>query len=72
VVYLLSDAAAGVTGQAIGIGGDRISIWTHPMVAAETSRPGGWTAEAIAEAFPAELEPHLQPYAPDVPAGANR
>jgi NAD(P)-dependent dehydrogenase (short-subunit alcohol dehydrogenase family) len=72
VVYLLSDAAAGVTGQAIGIGGDRISLWSHPAVAAEASRPGGWTPEAIAEMFPAELAPHLQPYAPDVPAGANR
>jgi hypothetical protein len=72
VVYLLSDAAAGITGQAIGVGGDTISVWSHPTVAAEASRPGGWTPEAIAEAFPGALAPHLQPYAPDVPAGANR
>ena len=72
VVYLLSDAAAGITGQAIGVGGDKISIWSHPAVVAEASRPGGWTAEAIAEAFPAELESHLQPYAPQAPAGAKR
>jgi NAD(P)-dependent dehydrogenase (short-subunit alcohol dehydrogenase family) len=72
VVYLLSDAAAGVTGQAIGIGGDKITLWAHPAVAAEASRPGGWTPEAIAEAFPDELAPHLQEYAPGVPAGANR
>jgi NAD(P)-dependent dehydrogenase (short-subunit alcohol dehydrogenase family) len=71
LVYLLSDAAAGVTGQALGVGGDRISVWTHPTVAAETSREGGWTAEAIAEVFPEQLAPHLQPYAPDVPAEAR-
>ena len=72
LVYLLSDAAAGVTGQALGVGGDRISVWTHPTVAAEASREGGWTAEAIAEAFPERLAPHLQPYGPDVPAEAGR
>ncbi|GAA1301977.1 SDR family NAD(P)-dependent oxidoreductase [Pseudonocardia xinjiangensis] len=71
LVYLLSDAAAGVTGQALGVGGDRISVWTHPTVAAEASREGGWTAEAIAEVFPEQLAPHLQPYAPDVPAEAR-
>ena len=30
VVFLASDAAAGVTGQAIGIGGDRLSLYSHP------------------------------------------
>jgi NAD(P)-dependent dehydrogenase (short-subunit alcohol dehydrogenase family) len=62
VVYLLSDAAADITGQALGMGGDRITVWSHPQVAAEASRPGGWTTEAIAEAFPAQLASHLQPY----------
>jgi len=71
LVYLLSDAAAGITGQALGVGGDRISVWSHPAVAAEASRPGGWTAAAIAEEFPALLAPHLQPYAADVPAAAR-
>jgi NAD(P)-dependent dehydrogenase (short-subunit alcohol dehydrogenase family) len=72
LVYLLSDAAAGVTGQALGIGGDRITVWTHPTVAAEVSCEGGWTAESIAEVFPEQLAPHLQPYTPDVPAEATR
>lgn len=71
LVWLLSDAAAGVTGQALGVGGDRITVWSHPAVAAEASRAGGWTPEAIAEAFPAQLEPHLQPYTADVPAAAR-
>ena len=30
IAYLASDAAAGVTGQAIGIGGDRLQVWSHP------------------------------------------
>ncbi|OLT21826.1 3-oxoacyl-ACP reductase [Pseudonocardia sp. CNS-139] len=72
LVFLLSDAASGVTGQALGVGGDKISVWSHPQVVAEASRPGGWTPEALAEAFPADVAPHLQPYAPEVPAGASR
>lgn len=71
LVHLLSDAAAGVTGQALGVGGDRITVWTHPAVAAQASREGGWTAEAVAEAFATELDKHLQPYTPDVPAAAR-
>lgn len=69
LVYLLSDAAADVTGQALGAGGDRITVWTHPSVAAEASRPGGWSAETVAEAFSARFAGHLQPYAP--PAAAR-
>ena len=30
VVFLASDDAAGITGQAIGIGGDRLALWSHP------------------------------------------
>lgn len=65
LVWLLSDAAAEVTGQALGVGGDKITVWTHPTVAAEASMPGGWAAEAIAKEFPAQLQPHLQAYAPE-------
>ncbi|WP_232665881.1 SDR family oxidoreductase [Pseudonocardia sp. TRM90224] len=71
LVYLLSDAAAGVTGQALGVGGDRISVWSHPTVAAQASRTGGWTAAAIADEFPALLAPHLQPFGADVPTAAR-
>lgn len=71
LVYLLSDAGAGITGQALGVGGDRITVWSHPAVAAEMSREGGWTPETVAEAFGPQLADHLQPYAPDAPAGAR-
>ena len=46
-VWLASDRSAGVTGQCIGIGGDRLSLWSHPAEAAFDLAPGGWTAEEI-------------------------
>lgn len=53
VVFLASAAAEGVTGQAIGIGGDKLVVWSHPQELAAAYRDGGWSAEAIAEAWPA-------------------
>ena len=49
IVYLASDAAKGVTGQAIGIGGDRLALWAHPREKTVAFADGGWSAEAIAE-----------------------
>jgi NAD(P)-dependent dehydrogenase (short-subunit alcohol dehydrogenase family) len=51
VVYLASAASASVTGQAIGIGGDKLSMWTHPTEAAAAYRAGGWSADDIALAW---------------------
>ncbi|GAB3256124.1 SDR family NAD(P)-dependent oxidoreductase [Nocardioides dilutus] len=51
IVYLASDASAEVTGQAIGIGGDRLSLWSHPTEIRSAFRDGGWSADAISEAF---------------------
>jgi 3-oxoacyl-[acyl-carrier protein] reductase len=51
VVYLASDDAAAVTGQCLGIGGDRLALWSHPSEKAVAFRDGGWDADAIAEAF---------------------
>ncbi|SOD98320.1 SDR family oxidoreductase [Blastococcus haudaquaticus] len=49
VAFLASDAAAGITGQAIGIGGDRLALWSHPTeVAVELADGTGWSADAIA------------------------
>jgi NAD(P)-dependent dehydrogenase (short-subunit alcohol dehydrogenase family) len=48
ITFLASDAAAGITGQAIGIGGDRLALWSHPAEKAVAFAEGGWTAEAIA------------------------
>jgi NAD(P)-dependent dehydrogenase (short-subunit alcohol dehydrogenase family) len=53
VAFLASDAAAGITGQAIGIGGDRLALWSHPAEAAVEFADGtGWSADAIAGVWP--------------------
>jgi NAD(P)-dependent dehydrogenase (short-subunit alcohol dehydrogenase family) len=70
VVFLASDAASGITGQAIGAGGDRISIWSHPAEVAAEVREGGWDADALAEAFPTTFQPHLQEWRPTAPGGS--
>jgi NAD(P)-dependent dehydrogenase (short-subunit alcohol dehydrogenase family) len=51
VVFLASEAAQDVTGQCIGIGGDRLTLWSHPQEVAVALRAGGWDADAIAEAW---------------------
>jgi NAD(P)-dependent dehydrogenase (short-subunit alcohol dehydrogenase family) len=53
VAFLASDAAAGITGQAVGIGGDRLAMWSHPAeVAVEFADGTGWSADAIADVWP--------------------
>ncbi|MCL2394680.1 MAG: SDR family oxidoreductase [Acidimicrobiaceae bacterium] len=51
VVFLASDAAAGITGQAIGLGGDKLALWSRPEETSTLVRSGGWDAEAIAGAL---------------------
>ncbi|MFS8097189.1 SDR family oxidoreductase [Lentzea alba] len=46
IVYLAG--VKGVTGQAIGIGGDRLALWSHPAEKQVEFADGGWTAEEIA------------------------
>jgi NAD(P)-dependent dehydrogenase (short-subunit alcohol dehydrogenase family) len=55
VVFLASEAAAQVTGQCIGLGGDRLALWSHPAEAVTLMREGGWSAEQIAEAWERDL-----------------
>jgi NAD(P)-dependent dehydrogenase (short-subunit alcohol dehydrogenase family) len=52
VVFLASDAAAQVNGQAIGIGGDRLTLWSHPQERLVNFTDSGWTAEQIAAVWP--------------------
>jgi 3-oxoacyl-[acyl-carrier protein] reductase len=46
-----------VTGQAIGIGGDRLQLWSHPEAVATGYRDGGWSAEALEAEFPTTIGP---------------
>lgn len=59
-VYLASDRSSGITGQCIGIGGDRLSIWSHPIEAAHRLSTGGWTADALGDALEGPLAGALQ------------
>jgi len=52
VVFLASAGSGAVTGQAIGVGGDKLSLWSHPEEVAVAYRDGGWDADRIAEAWP--------------------
>ncbi|GID30774.1 SDR family oxidoreductase [Paractinoplanes brasiliensis] len=62
VVFLASEAAADVTGQAIGIGGDRLSLWSHPSEKAVAFAGGGWSAEAIAAEWPTGIGAQPETY----------
>ena len=62
LVYLCSDAAADITGQCIGLGGDKLSLWAHPKERSVAFRDGGWTADAIAEVFPTSVGAELETY----------
>ena len=67
VVFLASDAAAGVTGQAIGIGGDKLTLYSHPAELEVAYSDGGWTAEEIAAAWEERFAPHAQPSGVQLP-----
>jgi len=51
VVFLASDMAAGITGQCIGLGGDKLALWSHPREVSIAYKDGGWSAEEIATAW---------------------
>ncbi|WP_307805042.1 SDR family oxidoreductase [Streptomyces sp. VRA16 Mangrove soil] len=55
VPFLASAAAREVTGQAIGIGGDRVTLWSHPQEVKSAYADGGWTPDALAAAWPTTL-----------------
>jgi 3-oxoacyl-[acyl-carrier protein] reductase len=67
-VFLASDASAGVTGQAIGIGGDRLALWSHPQEKATAFADGGWTADAIAESWATGVGAEPETYGIPMPA----
>ncbi|MFC7401869.1 SDR family NAD(P)-dependent oxidoreductase [Citricoccus sp. GCM10030269] len=60
VVWLASDAAADVTGQALGLGGDRLTVYSHPDVLHTQNHDGGWSPALIDEAWHSGLDAHAQ------------
>jgi len=61
VEYLLSDRAEGVNGQLVRIDKGEIQLYTHPALLVPPLHRETWTAEAIADAFDAELRERLVP-----------
>lgn len=72
VAFLASDAASGITGQAIGVGGDRLSLWTHPVQSVAAYRDGGWAAADIAAAWPTVFAEHQQSVGENLPREETR
>ncbi|MFJ6837791.1 SDR family NAD(P)-dependent oxidoreductase [Streptomyces sp. NPDC091209] len=55
VPFLASEAARGITGQAIGIGGDKVALWSHPQEIKTAYADGGWTPQTLADVWAASL-----------------
>jgi NAD(P)-dependent dehydrogenase (short-subunit alcohol dehydrogenase family) len=67
VVFLASADADEISGQVIGIGGDRLALWSHPAEAAVTFADGGWSATAIAKVWAKEFAGAEQPVGQHLP-----
>jgi NAD(P)-dependent dehydrogenase (short-subunit alcohol dehydrogenase family) len=69
ITFLASDASKDITGQAIGVGGDRLALWAHPQEKVVAFADGGWSASSIGAApIFGELETYgiPAPKAPEV------
>ncbi len=61
LVYLVSDEAANVSGQAFGIGGERLAYMVRPHYGKTLECEGGWTVAAIRECFQREMPGEFGP-----------
>jgi NAD(P)-dependent dehydrogenase (short-subunit alcohol dehydrogenase family) len=68
IVFLASEASEDVTGQAIGIGGDKLALWSHPQEKATDYTDGGWSADAIAESWARGVGAEPETYGIPMPA----
>lgn len=62
VVFLVSDASSEITGQTIGLGGDRLALWSYPDEVEAVFRDGGWDAESIVVEFGSHFGSMTQSY----------
>ena len=60
IAFLSSDEAAGVTGQAVGVGGDRLQVWSHPEAVVQEYHEGGWDYQTMLTEGRSILEAHVQ------------
>ena len=68
IAFLASDAASGITGQAIGAGGDRLQIFSHPTPVVTEYKEGGWTYDDLAAEFDTLAQGNLQKCGEVMPA----
>ncbi|WAX56270.1 SDR family oxidoreductase [Jatrophihabitans cynanchi] len=54
-VYLLSDAAAEVTGQVYTVAGSKVAVWAQPRELRTMYGAGRWTPQELAERLPAAV-----------------
>ena len=66
LVFLASKHAEHISGQCIGIGGDKLSLWSHPKEVRAAYREGGWSAEAIAETWATSVGQQLETYGDEI------
>lgn len=60
ILYLALDESSGITGQVIGLGGDKLSLWSHPTEVAEAFVFGGWNLETLRTLFKTSVGYQLQ------------
>src|SRR5213596_1388842 len=51
VAYLVSDRAAHITGQVVGVRGDEVTLFSHPAPLRTLTGDRAWTASALAEVW---------------------
>ncbi|MFG2654289.1 SDR family NAD(P)-dependent oxidoreductase [Streptomyces sp. NPDC048425] len=66
VPFLASEAARDVTGQCIGIGGDKLALWSHPQEVSVAYADGGWSPRTIADTWHTSVG--REPQAVGIPA----
>jgi hypothetical protein len=66
IVWLASSASQGVTGQAIGIGGDKLTLYSHPAALDAAYCAGGWDAAGIDDVWRTRFAPQAQHSGPPV------
>ncbi|MGH3433145.1 MAG: SDR family NAD(P)-dependent oxidoreductase [Thermocrispum sp.] len=62
VLFLLSDAAAGITGQLIRCNGEQLHVVGQPYFKAPILRRDRWDVDAVRGAFDEVFGAHLEPY----------
>ena len=61
VIYLLSDASEGITGQIVQLRGQDLVVVAHPTLTDASATADEWTPELVAERFDPVLRANLEP-----------